>query len=121
MHLVFGWIARRVRHDLVVVSLDPVRPMRIHSPALFRSQPKLPGKLDIGCQREYRRKAPFRGDNQQLNMALKYAPKPVVAAPFAMALGGGCETPLRCARIQASAELLFSRRQSDDGAARGPG
>jgi 3-hydroxyacyl-CoA dehydrogenase len=44
---------------------------------------------------------------QQLNMALKYAPKPVVAAPFAMALGGGCETPLHCARVQASAELYM--------------
>lgn len=44
---------------------------------------------------------------QQLNMQLKYAPKPVVAAPFGMALGGGCETPLHCARIQASAELYM--------------
>src|SRR5256885_85314 len=31
---------------------------------------------------------------QQMNMSLKYAPKPVVAAPFGMALGGGCEIPL---------------------------
>ena len=44
---------------------------------------------------------------QQINMALKYAPKPVVAAPFGMALGGGCETPLHCARVQASAELYM--------------
>ena len=44
---------------------------------------------------------------QQLNMALKYAPKPVVAAPFGMSLGGGCETPLHCTRIQASAELYM--------------
>ena len=44
---------------------------------------------------------------QQINMALKYAPKPVVAAPFGMALGGGCEIPLHCARIQASAELYM--------------
>jgi len=46
-------------------------------------------------------------DFQQLNMSLKYAPKPVVAAPFSMALGGGCEIPLHCARIQASAELYM--------------
>ncbi len=44
---------------------------------------------------------------QQLNMALKYASKPVVAAPFGMALGGGCETPIHCTRIQASAELYM--------------
>ena len=33
---------------------------------------------------------------QQLNMALKYAAKPVVAAPFSRALGGGCEMVLHC-------------------------
>jgi 3-hydroxyacyl-CoA dehydrogenase len=44
---------------------------------------------------------------QQMNMSLKYAAKPVVAAPFALALGGGCELPLHCTRIQASAELYM--------------
>jgi 3-hydroxyacyl-CoA dehydrogenase len=44
---------------------------------------------------------------QQANMALKCAPKPVVAAPFGRSLGGGCETPLHAARIQASAELYM--------------
>ena len=49
----------------------------------------------------------FVRDFQQLNMSLKYAPKPVVAAPFGMALGGGCEIPLHCARLQAAAELYM--------------
>ena len=44
---------------------------------------------------------------QQMNMSLKYAAKPVVAAPFGLALGGGCELPLHCARVQASAELYM--------------
>jgi len=44
---------------------------------------------------------------QQMNMSLKYAPRPVVAAPFGLALGGGCELPLHCTRIQASAELYM--------------
>jgi 3-hydroxyacyl-CoA dehydrogenase len=44
---------------------------------------------------------------QQLSMALKYAPKPVVAAPFGLSLGGGCELPMHCTRIQASAELYM--------------
>jgi 3-hydroxyacyl-CoA dehydrogenase len=44
---------------------------------------------------------------QQATMALKYAPKPVVAAPFSRALGGGCEIPLHCSRIQASAETYI--------------
>ncbi len=44
---------------------------------------------------------------QQMNMSLKYASKPVVAAPFGMARGGGCELPLHCRRVQASAELYM--------------
>jgi 3-hydroxyacyl-CoA dehydrogenase len=44
---------------------------------------------------------------QQANMAIKYAPRPVVAAPFGMALGGGCEIALHAARVQASAELYM--------------
>jgi 3-hydroxyacyl-CoA dehydrogenase len=41
---------------------------------------------------------------QRVNMAIKYAPRPVVAAPQGMALGGGCEIPLHSARIHAAAE-----------------
>lgn len=44
---------------------------------------------------------------QQANMAIKYAPKPVVIAPFGMTLGGGCEIALHGARLQASAELYM--------------
>jgi 3-hydroxyacyl-CoA dehydrogenase len=44
---------------------------------------------------------------QQANMALKYAPKPVVAAPFNMTLGGGCEVALHTAHVQASAETYM--------------
>jgi 3-hydroxyacyl-CoA dehydrogenase len=40
-------------------------------------------------------------------MALKYASRPVVAAPFGMALGGGCEVALHAARMQASAEAYM--------------
>jgi 3-hydroxyacyl-CoA dehydrogenase len=40
-------------------------------------------------------------------MLLKYAPKPVVAAPFSRVLGGGCEVVLHCTRAQASAELYM--------------
>lgn len=44
---------------------------------------------------------------QQMNMALKYAAKPVVAAPFSRALGGACELVLHCTRAQASAETYM--------------
>jgi 3-hydroxyacyl-CoA dehydrogenase len=44
---------------------------------------------------------------QQAGMALKYAPKPVVSAPFGMALGGGCEIAIHAGRVQASAETYM--------------
>ncbi len=40
-------------------------------------------------------------------MAMKYASRPVVAAPFGMALGGGCELVLHAGRVQASAETYM--------------
>jgi len=44
---------------------------------------------------------------QNVNLAIKYAPKPVVAAPHGMALGGGCEIPLHSAKIHAAAEAYI--------------
>ncbi|HLV93782.1 MAG TPA: 3-hydroxyacyl-CoA dehydrogenase NAD-binding domain-containing protein [Candidatus Acidoferrales bacterium] len=44
---------------------------------------------------------------QRCNMAIKYAPGPVVVAPQGMALGGGCEISLHGARIHAAAETYM--------------
>ncbi|HLY61689.1 MAG TPA: 3-hydroxyacyl-CoA dehydrogenase NAD-binding domain-containing protein [Terriglobia bacterium] len=44
---------------------------------------------------------------QNANMALKYASKPVVAAPFGLTLGGGVEMCLHTARVRASAETYM--------------
>jgi 3-hydroxyacyl-CoA dehydrogenase len=44
---------------------------------------------------------------QQAMMAIKYAPKPVVAAPFQRALGGGCEIVLHARGVQAAAETYI--------------
>jgi len=44
---------------------------------------------------------------QNINLAIKYAPKPVVAAPQGLALGGGCEVGLHAAKIQAAAEAYI--------------
>jgi 3-hydroxyacyl-CoA dehydrogenase len=44
---------------------------------------------------------------QGANMALKYASVPVVAAPFGLTLGGGCEVSLHAARVRASAETYM--------------
>jgi 3-hydroxyacyl-CoA dehydrogenase len=47
------------------------------------------------------------GQFQNANMALKYAPKPVVAAPFGLTLGGGTEICLHTARVRAAAETYM--------------
>jgi 3-hydroxyacyl-CoA dehydrogenase len=44
---------------------------------------------------------------QQVNMRIKYAPKPVVVAPFNMTLGGGCEMTLHGSKVRASAETYI--------------
>jgi len=44
---------------------------------------------------------------QQLNMAIKYSPKPVVVAPFRMTLGGGCEITLAAPHTQSAAETYI--------------
>lgn len=44
---------------------------------------------------------------QNADMALKYAPKPVVAAPFGLTLGGGVEICLHSARVRAAAETYM--------------
>ncbi len=44
---------------------------------------------------------------QKATMSLRYSSKPVVAAPFGMTLGGGCEFSLGADRIHSSAELYI--------------
>jgi len=44
---------------------------------------------------------------QQCSMSLRFAPFPVVAAPFGLTLGGGCEFSLHADVIQAHAELYM--------------
>ena len=44
---------------------------------------------------------------QQSIMRLRYSPKPVVTAPYGLALGGGCEIAIHGNRIQAAAETYI--------------
>ena len=44
---------------------------------------------------------------QTANMEIKYSPCPVVAAPFGLTLGGGCEIALHASAVQASAETYM--------------
>ena len=58
---------------------------------------------------------------QNANLAIKYAPKPVVTAPQGMALGGGCEVSLHGARIQAAAEAYMGLVETGVGLVPGGG
>jgi len=44
---------------------------------------------------------------QNMTQLIKFSPKPVVAAPFGMSLGGGCEVSLHAAARQPHAELYM--------------
>jgi 3-hydroxyacyl-CoA dehydrogenase len=44
---------------------------------------------------------------QNATMSLRYSPKPVVVAPFAMVFGGGCEMVLHADRVRAAAETYI--------------
>ena len=44
---------------------------------------------------------------QSMTQAIKFSPKPVVIAPFGLALGGGCEVSLHAASRQPHAELYM--------------
>ena len=44
---------------------------------------------------------------QDMNMRMRYSPKPVVIAPAGMALGGGCEISMHGSRVVAAAETYI--------------
>lgn len=44
---------------------------------------------------------------QNANMRLRYSAKPVVAAPYGLSLGGGCEIPLHADKVRAAAETYM--------------
>jgi len=44
---------------------------------------------------------------QNMNMRMRYFPKPVVAAPAGLALGGGCEVTMHASRVVASVETYI--------------
>ncbi len=44
---------------------------------------------------------------QNVNMRMKYAPKPVVVAPYDLTLGGGAEITMHCSKVQAHIETYM--------------
>lgn len=46
---------------------------------------------------------------QDMNMRMRYSPKPVVVAPAGLCLGGGCEITMHANRVVAAGELYMSQ------------
>jgi 3-hydroxyacyl-CoA dehydrogenase len=44
---------------------------------------------------------------QNMNMRMRYSPKPVVVAPAGLALGGGCEVTMHASRVVAASETYI--------------
>jgi 3-hydroxyacyl-CoA dehydrogenase len=44
---------------------------------------------------------------QDMNMAMRYSPKPIVVAPAGLALGGGCEITMHASRVVAASETYI--------------
>ena len=44
---------------------------------------------------------------QDINMRMKYAPKPIVAAPYDLTLGGGCELTMHAHKVQADTQTYI--------------
>jgi 3-hydroxyacyl-CoA dehydrogenase len=44
---------------------------------------------------------------QEMNMRMRYSPKPVVVAPAGLTLGGGCEITMHASRVVAAAETYI--------------
>ncbi len=58
---------------------------------------------------------------QNVNMAIKYAAKPLVVAPHGMALGGGAEITLQAPHVRAAAELYLGLVETGVGLIPGAG
>jgi 3-hydroxyacyl-CoA dehydrogenase len=58
---------------------------------------------------------------QRASMAMKYAPIPIVAAPFGRVLGGGLEVCLHCHRVQAHADVNMGLVETGVGLVPGAG
>jgi 3-hydroxyacyl-CoA dehydrogenase len=75
--------------------------------AVFSAGANLAFFLESARAAEFHRISVFIQRFQAALLALKRARKPVVAAPFSRALGGGCEVVLHCHRAQAFMELFM--------------
>lgn len=81
----------------------------------------LPMILGLAEAKDWQGLDALSGGFQQANMALKYCTKPVVAAPFGMALGGGAELVMHTACVLAQGETYLGLVETGVGLIPGAG
>ena len=100
--------------DLASWSLDYVTKNHMHGlvignddPRTFTAGANLAGPRQLLEKGDWKSLEMLTKRFQDTVMSFRFAPIPVVAAPFGLTLGGGCEISLHCDRIQAHAELYM--------------
>ncbi len=91
-------IVKHNLHGLVIGNDDP---------RTFTAGANLAGVGHVVQQGDWKTLEMMTKRFQDTVMSFRFAPFPVVAAPFGLTLGGGCEISLHCDRIQAHAELYL--------------
>ena len=95
-------------HEVVAAVRTGFRGLVIyHDGAQFSAGANLRLVLQAAAASAWEQVQALVADGQRAFKALKYTPFPVVAAPFGLALGGGCEIVLNCDAVQAHAELAI--------------
>ncbi len=100
--------------DLVAESLDHIANSGMHGlvignddPRTFTAGANLAGPRQLLEKGDWKSLEALTKRFQDTVMSFRFAPFPVVAAPFGLTLGGGAEISLHCDRIQAHAELYM--------------
>ena len=100
--------------DLAAQAIDTVATQRYHGlvignddPRTFTAGANLAGVGQVVQAGDWKTVEAMVKRFQDTVMSFRFAPFPVVAAPFGLTLGGGTEISLHCDRIQAHAELYM--------------
>ncbi len=98
-----------LRNSLDRVEADRLTGLVIgnEDPRTFTAGADLSMILSLVGDRDWKRLESAVDMFQQISLRIRQSPFPVVAAPFGLTLGGGCEFSLHADRIQAHAELYM--------------
>ncbi len=106
MNPIDGAILDQLRESLVVAGKQGMKGLVLsHQGAHFSAGANLALILELARTKQFGLLEMVSKTFQDLTQAIKYAPFPVVAAPFSLTLGGGFEMIAPCDQIVALAEL----------------